>query len=106
MVDGLPNIHFSKGICEGYVLGKHPQEKFDKEKTHKAYFPLNLIHSDLMGPFPHPSISKLRYVLIFIDDLSHFTWIYFLREQSRVFQHLKDFKALVETQLGKKIKVL
>jgi hypothetical protein len=106
MVDGLPNIHFSKGICEGCVLGKHPQEKFDKEKTQKAYFPLNLIHSDLMGPFPHPSISKLRYVLIFIDDLSHFTWIYFLRKQSRVFQHLKDFKALVETQLGKKIKVL
>jgi hypothetical protein len=97
MVDGLPNIHFSKGICEGCVLAKHPQEKFDKEKTQKVYFPLNLIHSDLMGPFPHPSISKLRYVLFFIDDLSHFTWIYFLRKQSRVFQHLKYFKALVET---------
>ena len=25
MVDGLPNIHFSKGICEGCVLRKHPQ---------------------------------------------------------------------------------
>jgi hypothetical protein len=24
MVDGLTNIHFSKGICEGCVLGKHP----------------------------------------------------------------------------------
>jgi hypothetical protein len=33
MVDGLPNIHFSKGICEGCFLGKHPQEKFDKGKT-------------------------------------------------------------------------
>jgi hypothetical protein len=33
MVDGLPDIHFSKGICEGCVLGKHPQEKFDKGKT-------------------------------------------------------------------------
>jgi hypothetical protein len=33
MVDGLPNIHFSKEICEGCVLGKHPQEKFDKGKT-------------------------------------------------------------------------
>jgi hypothetical protein len=30
LVDGLPNIHFSKGVCEGCVLGKHPQEKFDK----------------------------------------------------------------------------
>ena len=33
MVDGLPDIQFSKGICEGCVLGKHPQEKFDKGKT-------------------------------------------------------------------------
>jgi hypothetical protein len=57
MVDGLPDIHFSKGICEGCVLGKHPQEKFDKGKTQKASFPLDLIHSDLMGPFLHPSIK-------------------------------------------------
>jgi transposase InsO family protein len=106
MVDVLPDIHFSKIICEGCVLGKHPQEKFDKGKTRRASFPLDLIHSDLMGPFPHPSINKSRYVLIFFYDFSWFTWIYFLKEKPEVFQHLKDFKALVETQSGKKIKVL
>jgi hypothetical protein len=106
LVDGLPDIHFSKGVCEGCVLGKHPQEKFDKGKTQRASSPLDLIHSDLMGPFPHPSINKVRFVLIFVDDFSRFTWIYFLRKKSEVFQHLKDFKALVETQSGKKIKVL
>ena len=58
MVDGLPDIHFSKGICEGCVLGKHTQEKFDKGKTQKASFHLYMIHSDLMGPFANPSISK------------------------------------------------
>jgi hypothetical protein len=106
LVDGLPDIHFSKGVCEGCVLGKHPQEKFDKGKSQRASTPLDLIHSDLMGPFPHPSINKERFVLIFVDDFSRFTWIYFLRKKSEVFQHLKDFKALVETQSGKKIKVL
>jgi hypothetical protein len=106
LVDGLPNIHFSKGVCEGCVLGKHIQEKFDKGKSQRASTPLYLIHSDLMGPFSHPYISKSRFVLIFVDDLSRFTWIYFLRQKSKVFQHLKDFKALVETQSGKKIKVL
>jgi hypothetical protein len=106
MVDGLPDIHFSKGICEVCVLGKHPQEKFDKGKTQKDSFPLDMIHSDLMGPFSHPSISKSRYVLIFVYDFSCFTWILFLRKKSEVFQHLKDFKARVETQSGKKIKVL
>jgi hypothetical protein len=65
-----------------------------------------MIHSDLMGPFPHPSIRKERFFVIFVDDFSRFTWIYFLRKKSEVFQHLKDFKALVETQYGDKIKVL
>jgi hypothetical protein len=106
LVDGLPDIHFSKGVCEGCVLGKHPQEKFDKGKSQRAFTPLDLIHSDLMGPFPHPSIKKVRFVLIFVDDFSCFTWIYFLRKNSEVFQHLKDFKALVETQSRKKIKFL
>ena len=106
MVDGLPNIHFSKGVCEGCVLRKHPQEKFDKGKSQRDSAPLDMIHSDLMGPFPHPSINKVRFVLIFVDDFSCFTWIYFLKQKSEVFQHLKDFKALVETQSGKKIKVL
>jgi hypothetical protein len=77
-----------------------------KESLRELPAPLDLIHSDLMGPFPHPSINKARFVLIFVDDFSRFTWIYFLRKKSEVFQHLKDFKALVETQSGKKIKVL
>jgi hypothetical protein len=106
LVDGLLDIHFSKGVCEGCVLGKHPQEKFDKGKSQRDYAPLDLIHSDLMGPFLHPSIRKARFVLIFFYDFSHFTWIYFLRKKYEVFQYLKDFKALVETEFGKKIKFL
>jgi hypothetical protein len=103
LIDGLPDIHFSKGVCEGCVLGKHPQEKFDKGKSQRASAPLDMIQSDLMGTFPHPSINKARFVLIFFNDFSRFTWIYFLRKKSEVFQHIKDFKALVETQSINKI---
>jgi hypothetical protein len=80
--------------------------KFNKGKSQRASTPLDLIHSDLMGPFPHPSINKVGFVLIFVDDFSCFTWIYFVRQKSKVFQHLKDFNALVETQSRKKIKFL
>ena len=98
MVEGLPNISFSKGVCEGCVLGKHPREKFDNGKTHRASSPLDLIHSDLMWPFPHPPINEARYVLTFIDDFSWYTWVYLLRAKYEVFAHFKDFNALVETQ--------
>jgi hypothetical protein len=59
-----------------------------------------------MGPLPHPSINKARYVVIFVDNFSRSTSILFLRIKSKVFQHLKYFKSLVEIQSGKKIKVL
>ena len=58
LFDGLRDIHFFKGVCEGCVLRKHPQEKFDKGKSQRTSAPLDLIHGDLMGPFPHPSIRK------------------------------------------------
>jgi hypothetical protein len=62
LVDGLPDIHFSKGVCEGCVLGKHSQEKFDKGNSQRASTPLDLIHNDLMGPFLllciHPSAKQ------------------------------------------------
>ena len=69
MVIGLPNIHFSI-VCQGCVLGKHPQEKFEKGKALRDSSPLDIICSDLMGPFPNMSINKSRYMLIFIDDFS------------------------------------
>jgi hypothetical protein len=59
-----------------------------------------------LGQGPMPSIKKARFVLIFVDNFSRFTWIYFLRKKSEVFQHLKYFKDLVETQSKKKIKFL
>eukprot|EP00253_Pinus_taeda_P031240 PITA_31240 len=41
----------------------------------------------------------------FIDDFSRNTWIYFLKKKSEAFETFKEFKALVENQTEKKIKV-
>eukprot|EP00253_Pinus_taeda_P015819 PITA_15819 len=88
------------------VLLEHPQEKFEKWHAWRASSPLELVHSDLMGPFPVLSMSKARYVLSFIDDYTRFTWVYFLKLKPEVFQHLNIFKAHAENQFGKHIKIL
>ena len=46
------------------------------------------------------------YCVLFIYDFSRNTWIYFLEKKSEVFDRFKEFKALVENQIEKKIKVL
>jgi hypothetical protein len=46
------------------------------------------------------------YYVSFIDDFSRNTWIYFLRKKFECFDMFKEFKALVENQTEKIIKVL
>jgi hypothetical protein len=46
------------------------------------------------------------YYVSFIDDFSRNTWIHFLMMKSEIFDKFKEFKALVENQTEKKIKVL
>ena len=46
------------------------------------------------------------YYVSFIDDFTRNTWIYFLRNKFEVFDRFKEFKALVENQIEKIIKVL
>jgi transposase InsO family protein len=47
-----------------------------------------------------------EYYVTFIDDHSVKTWIFFLKTKSEVFKRFQEFKALVENQTGRKIKVL
>ncbi|KAK4401741.1 Retrovirus-related Pol polyprotein from transposon RE1 [Sesamum angolense] len=53
-----------------------------------------------------PSHEQNRYFILFIDDYSRMTWVYFMREKSEVFKVFKKFKNLVEKQNGRSIKVL
>jgi len=70
VVASFPKLLFSKGVFQGCVLGKHPQENFEKGKSWRASSPLELIYNDIMEPFLYTSINKARYVLTFIDDFS------------------------------------
>jgi hypothetical protein len=45
---------------------------------------------------PVPSLGKSVYYVSFIDDFSRYTWIYFLRKKSNIFDKFKEIKALVE----------
>ena len=65
--------------------------------------PLELVHSDICC-INKPSLVGVRYVLTFIDDLSYYTWVYFLKNKSHVFEIFKDFRALDEKKCGRPVK--
>jgi transposase InsO family protein len=67
---------------------------------------LDIIHSDVCGQMTVPSLGNFLYYVIFIDDYSRKTWIYFLKAKDEVFNKFQEFKALVENLSGRKIKIL
>ena len=55
-----------------------------------------------------PHVIQLLYAdyVSFIDDYSRKAWTYFLKGKDEVFSKFKEFKALVENHIEKKIKNL
>nr|KYP66220.1 Retrovirus-related Pol polyprotein from transposon TNT 1-94 [Cajanus cajan] len=106
MVRGLPCITHPNQVCEGCLLGKQFRLSFPKESDSRAQKPLELIHTDVCGPIKPRSLGKSNYFLLFIDDFSRKTWVYFLKEKSEVFENFKKFKAHVEKESGLLIKAL
>ena len=106
MVIGLPKIKFSKGVCQGCILGKHPEHKYERDSHERTSTPLELIHSDISSLFHHMSVSQSKYALTFIDDFSKYCWVYLLKHKSEVFDLFKVYRALVENQSGRRFNTL
>lgn len=106
MVHGLPYIKEMKGVCEGCAFGKQHRQSFPKGVSWRAKPKLELVHTDVCGPMENPSHAQNRYFILFIDDYTRMTWVYFMRQKSAVFSIFKKFKSLVEKQSGCHIKTL
>jgi transposase InsO family protein len=106
MVYGLPIIEEKSGVCEGCMLGKHHRQPFPKGGAWRAKQVLELVHTDVCGPMNTLSHGKNRYFILFIDDFTRMTWVYFMRQKSEVFVIFKKFKAFIEKQSGRFIKML
>ncbi|GJY18952.1 retrovirus-related pol polyprotein from transposon TNT 1-94 [Tanacetum coccineum] len=104
MVKGLDQIDHPNHVCEGCLLGKHARSSLPKEATSRAKEPLQLIHTDLCGPITPTSHGKNLYFLLFTNDYSRKTLVYFLKEKSQAFEALKKFKAMVKKKKSLKIK--
>ena len=51
-------------------------------------------------------MSQAKYSLTLIDEFSRYCWVNFLKHKSEVFDLFKVFKALVENQYGRRLKIL
>jgi hypothetical protein len=105
MVEGMSNFSLDFDFCEHCVYGKKNQVRFPFRATRVERI-LQLVHSDVFGHVLVPSLGKSVYSISIIDVFSRNTWIYFLRKKYEFFHRFKEFKAPIEKQTEKRIKVL
>ncbi|KAK4388426.1 Retrovirus-related Pol polyprotein from transposon TNT 1-94 [Sesamum angolense] len=105
MMTDLPQSKLSRELAKP-VYKETTQEAIPFRNLWRAKAVLELIHTDVCGPMRTPSHEQNRYFILFIDDYSRMTWVYFMREKSEVFKVFKKFKNLVEKQSDRSIKVL
>ncbi|KAJ9544405.1 hypothetical protein OSB04_024112 [Centaurea solstitialis] len=86
----------SSALCHACQLGKHCRLPFSLSTT-KTSRVFELIHSGLWTS-PVISLSGFKYYVLFLDDFSHFLWVFPLRAKSEVFDVFKTFRAYVLNQ--------
>jgi hypothetical protein len=90
MVASFSKVCPLEGVCKGCILGKHHQEPFDSKKSWQVKNLLKLVHINVCY-INIPSMEGAKCILNFIDDLSRYTWVYFLKSKNLVFKNFKEF---------------
>lgn len=101
----LPNLDFTDlGVCVECIKGK--QTKHTKKGATRSSQLLEIIHTDICGPFDVPSFGGEKYFITFIDDFSRYGYIYCLNEKSQAVKALEVYVNEVERQLDRKVKII
>ena len=74
-------------------------------KGRRAQDLLELVNSDVCGPMSTQARGGYEYFITFTDDYSSYGYVYLMKWKFEAFEKFKEFKAEVENQLGKCIKL-
>lgn len=85
------------GIYKGCALGNFAKSSFSSSDNRSKGI-LDLVHSNLFGLIIVVSLGGFLYYVLFTDDYSQKTWIYFLKSKysDEVLRIFQEFRAHVE----------
>ena len=82
-----------KEVCETCALGKQTSKPVPKETQNKSQKPLELVYSDILGPFEIPSLNGSRYAITFVDEYSKYSVVKFMSKKSEALEKFKEYVA-------------
>lgn len=97
------NIIREKFICEVCDKGKIHQLPY-KDSVNRSTSKLDLVHSDICGPFDVESLGGAKYFATLTDDYTRYIHVVMLKKRSDIFTAFKNYKKRVEKETGCLIK--
>ncbi|CAO2841169.1 unnamed protein product [Amaranthus hypochondriacus] len=103
----FPYLRGSKLVfnCESCILAKSHKQTYYPSLS-RSHEPFMIVHSDVWGPSPDEGASQFSYFVLFIDDCTRMSWVYFLKHKSEVFDVFVKFHTMIRTQFQKQIRIL
>ncbi|GAQ93540.1 putative transposon-encoded protein with Ribonuclease H-like domain and integrase-like domain [Klebsormidium nitens] len=90
-------------VCEPCIMGKQTRLPFSESES-VSMEPLELVHMDVCGPMPVPSVGGSRYFATFLDDYSKLSVVVPMKQKSEVAKVTEHVIQRLESQSGKKLK--
>jgi hypothetical protein len=107
--------HFATGVkvttsislqkCEACILDKHPCKPYPSSQEPCTTHMLDIMHSDLCGPFPVVTPHGKLHFIIFLDDHTNLLNLQLLATKNQALDARKIVKARWENHLGCMVKV-
>ena len=94
------NFHFVKTLCLERQSGYSLKSQFILQLGFAITFIL------IFGAFLSINTCGGMYILTMIDDYSRKIWVYIMKSKDATFEKFKEWKTLVEVQIGRRVKKL
>ncbi|KAL1455732.1 hypothetical protein WDU94_009805 [Cyamophila willieti] len=93
----------SDEVCSECQKGKATRLPFISCKLPRSNRIGELIHTDLCGPIDPPTRNGERYFQVIVDDYSHFTKVYLLKQKNEATKNVINYVNSIEAQHGTRV---
>ncbi|GKV11817.1 hypothetical protein SLEP1_g23036 [Rubroshorea leprosula] len=91
--------------CADCLAGKHHKVSFHTLPLSRRKYALDLVHTDVCF-MKDKSLGGATYFVTFVDDFSRKLWAYPLSSKDQVLEKFKEFQAMTEREIGRKLKCI
>ncbi|GKA10848.1 retrovirus-related pol polyprotein from transposon TNT 1-94 [Tanacetum coccineum] len=107
LIKRLPKLKYTKDyLFLACQIGKSKKGSHPHKPEPSTNEKFQMLHMNLCGPMQVENINKKRYILIIVDDYSHFTWVTFLRTKDEAPKIIIKFWKQAQVSLNATVRYL